>query len=353
MDYAVVIATRNRTEALKLSIPLILGQSCKPRQLIIVDASDDHKEVGKTVMRIIEGLPVKLEIAHTKANLSHQRNVGLEYVKSQVVMFPDDDSLWWPGVAEAILRVYELDENGDVGGVCARETKEPPPDASLIENKVYKMTFGDRIRQKIGRLRHRFDDRFCPDPLWLHGRSRWNVRPLPKWFEKDDVALVEMMSGFRMSFRTEIIRECGFDEDFCIYTGYSSYGDIMPSFHVLQERLLVGAHDALVYHYKYPGQRTSGFKFGFFTQLNRAYLICRFSPPDSTARKALKKFAIYKAIQYTMGVYSKYERNRARGVFRAIKAMEKLMETPPDRLRQCYLELGEKAMLEERGNGED
>jgi len=230
--------------------------------------------------------------------------------------------------------------------------KSRPPDANLIEAKSYKITLGDRIRQKVGRFRHKFDDRFCPDPLWLHGRSRWSVRTLPEWFKKEDVALVEMMSGARMTFRTETIRECGFDEDFCIHTGYSAYGDIMPSFHVLQTRLLVGAHDALSHHYRYPGQRTTGFKFGFFTQLNRAYLICRFSPPGSSARKALKKFAIYKALQYILAIHSKYERDRARGVLRAMKAMRKLLAAPPDRLRQYYLELGIQAMLEEYGEGE-
>jgi glycosyltransferase involved in cell wall biosynthesis len=331
---------------LGLSIPLILGQFRKPEQLIIVDASDDHEHVKRVVVEVAGDTSVELKIVYTKVNLSHQRNVGLEYVKSPVVMFPDDDSLWWPGFAEAIMHIYERDINGDIGGVCGRETIQPPPDVNIAVGNVYKMTISDRIRQKIGKLRHKFDYRFCPDPLWLYGRSRWNVHPLPKWFEEEDIALVEMMTGFRMTFRTEIIRECGFDEDFCIHTGYSAYGDIMPSFHVLQTRLLVGAHRALVYHYRYPGERTSGFKFGFFTQLNRAYLVCRYSPPGSAARKALKRFAIYKAMQYALGVHSKYERDRVRGVLMALRFMGELLKAPPNQLRECYLESCQKAMLQ-------
>ena len=183
MDYDVVIATMNRPKALKLSIPLILKQDRPPKKLIIVDASDNHEEVRKTVIALMNGSKVQLEIVHTKANLSHQRNTGLEYVQSSVVMFPDDDSLWWPGVAEEIVRVYELDTNGDIGGVCAREAVESPLDVDSSKNIAYQITFGDRIRQKIGRLRHQFDDKFIPDPLWLHGRSGWSVYSLPKWFK--------------------------------------------------------------------------------------------------------------------------------------------------------------------------
>lgn len=348
MDYDVVIVTKNRSDALRLSIPLILNQNRLPKKLIIVDASDDHQSICETVKESVGSSSVELLILNSEPNLSRQRNIGLEHVESPVVMFPDDDSLWWPGVAEGVMRVYELDTNGDVGGVCARETKEPPLDANLTISKSYKMSFGDQIRQKVGKLRHKFDYKFCPDPLWLHGRSRWNVRPLPEWFDKEDVALVELMSGFRMSFRTEIVRECGFDEDFCVHTGYSAYGDIMPSFYVMKERLLVGAHDANVYHYRYPGPRTSGFKFSFFTLFNRAYLICRFSPPGSNARKALKKFAIYKVLQYMLAFHLKYERDRIRGGLQAIKAIKVLLVTSPDNLRECYMELCRKVVESER-----
>ena len=344
MDYDVVIATRNRPEALKLSIPLILGQSRKPQQLIIVDASDNHEDIQNTAREMVASSSVKLVILKSKANLSHQRNLGLEYVEAPVVMFSDDDSLWWPNYGQAIMRIYERDTDGYLGGVSATGIAIPPPDAHLAENKIYNMSIPDRIRQKIERPRHIFDNFVCPDPLWLHGRSRWTVNPVPKWLKEENAALVELSGGAHMTFRTEIIRECGFDEDFCIYTGYSAYGDVMPSFYVLQKRLLVGAHKALSHHFRYPGERTSGFKFGFFTQINRAYLICRFSPPGSAARRALKRFAIYKMMQYLLDFRSQFGRDRVRGVCAAMKAMNDLLNVSPDRLRQCYLEQCEKFM---------
>ena len=57
MTYDVVIATRNRPEALRLSIPLILKQGRPPTKLIIVDASDDHQLIRKTIKEVTGAWP--------------------------------------------------------------------------------------------------------------------------------------------------------------------------------------------------------------------------------------------------------------------------------------------------------
>lgn len=344
MDYDVVVATRNRPEALKLSIPLILKQERPPHKLIIVDASDDHQLICKTIKKTVGASPVELLILNSQPNIAHQRNIGLEHVKSPVVMFPDDDSLWWPGVAEAIMKIYERDTNHDIGGVCARETNKPPSDMDMNMGGSYRMRTSDRIRQKIDRLRHKFDYRFCPDPLWIHGRSRWNVRPFPQWLTNVDSALVEFMGGFRMTFRTEVLRKYGFDEDLGRYIGYSAYEDADASFKVLQEKLLVGAHDAHVFHRKAPNRRASGFEIGFILLFNRAYVICRYSPPGSSARTMLRRFALYKLAQYLLNINTSFGRARIRGVLTAIKMMKYLLDTPASLLHEQYLELCQKAV---------
>jgi glycosyltransferase involved in cell wall biosynthesis len=351
MDYDVVIATRNRAEVLKISIPLILEQSRPPRKLIVVDSSDNHDVVRRTVQFITSGSKVTLEILHSqKACSAHQRNLGIERVESPVVMFPDDDSFWWPGVGEAIMHIYERDTDGVIGGVCAREITVPPPSVNLDDGKIYKMTLADRIRQKIGRPRHIFDDFVCPDPLWIHGRSRWGVRPLPKWLKEENAALVELSGGARMSLRVDIVRNDGFNEDLGLYSGWAPYEDADMSFKVMQNYLFVGAHNARACHYKRPGQRSGGFKIGFLTQFNRAYVICRYSPPGSRARKSLKRFAIYKMMQYLLDFRSQFGRDRVKGTISAIKMMNYLLDTPSELLRQRYLELCQEVLLRGRTN---
>lgn len=352
MDYDVVVATLNRLESLMLSIPLIIGQSRKPRRMIIVDASDEHEKVCEFVKKVAGKTHVDMEIVHSKPNLPHQRNIGLKYVESPVVMFPDDDSLWWPGVAEAIMRIYEQDTNDDIGGVCGRETNQPPPDMDIAAGNMYRMRISDRIRQKIGTFRHKFDYRFCPDPLLIHGRSRWDVRPFPDWLSNIDAALVELMGGFRMSFRTELIRKYGFDEDLGAYVGWAAYEDADASFKVLQEKLLVGAHDAHVYHYKAPNKRANGFELGFIHLFNRGYIICRHSPPGSRARVMLKRFAFYKLSQYLLDFGSEFGRERIRGALTAIKKMKYLLDAPPELLRQRYLESCQEVLQDQENKSQ-
>lgn len=347
MEYEVVIATCNRPNVLKVSIPLILMQDRPPLRLIIVDASDNHDEVRRAIANSIVGFSVDVKILRSHPNNALQRNIGIEHVSSPVVMFPDDDSLWWPGVAQGIMRIYERDKNGDIGGVCARPTKHPPPGIDLAENVGHKMRISDRVRQQIERVRHNFDNRFCPDPHWVHGKSRWNVRPMPDWLSNENAKLVEYMGGFRMSFRTEVLRQFGgFDEDLGRYVGWAACEDADASFKVLQKYLIVGAHNAKVFHYKSPNRRAGGFELGFITLFNRAYVISRYAPKGSVARSALKRFSIYKVMLYMLGTHTQFGRDRVRGCLLALRFINELLNTHSDCLRDRYLEFCKKALLQ-------
>ena len=66
-------------------------------------------------------------VEHGGRGAAYQRNRGLDHVESEVVFFPDDDSLFHPGTSEAIMRAYELDTEGRIAGVCAADALEPPP----------------------------------------------------------------------------------------------------------------------------------------------------------------------------------------------------------------------------------
>ncbi|MCK4913149.1 MAG: glycosyltransferase [Planctomycetes bacterium] len=341
MDYDVVILTVNRPEVLKVSIPLILSQNRIPVRLIIVDASEDHSRTHASVIEAVGSCPIDLKILHSPgSSITLARNIGLEHVISPVVMYPDDDALWWPGVAEAIMRIYERDEEGDIGGVCGRETMEPPPEVHLAKHGGNKMRISDRIRQRIERVRHKFDNRFCPDPLWVYGKSRWNVRPVPGWLSNENAKLVEYMGGTRMSFRTKILREFGgFDEDLGRFIGWASCEDADASFKILQKYLIVGAHNAEVFHYKAPARRAGGFKLGFIILFNRAYVISHYAQQGSVERRAVKRFGAYKLLLYMLVVHTAFGRERVRGTFRALQLMDKLLEARPEQLRQRYLEL--------------
>ena len=306
MNYDVVIATRNRPEALRLSIPLILKQGRPPKKLIIVDASDNHEQVRQAVMRVVVDFAVELEILNSKVNLTHQRNIGLKHVESPVVMFPDDDSFWWLGVGEAIMRIYERDTDGEVGGVCAADAEKWPPE---LDATTYEMSLSDHIRREIAGIRHKIDRRIRPSDLQILGRSYFNERPTPKWLDDENAVLVEFMGGARMSFRTELIRKYGFDEDLGAYLPAASCEDFDASFKVIREHLLIGARNAKVYHHRLSGRRGKGFELGFIQNFNRTYVISRYTLPESRVRRVHKRQAWLKMFKYVAYLRSSYGRN--------------------------------------------
>ena len=343
MNYDVVIATRNRPEALKLSIPLILSQGRKPHKLIIVDASDNHEKVKSEVQDIEQDYKCDIQILFSgKACSAHQRNLGLAKVNSPVVMFPDDDSLWWPGVAKAIMRIYELDTKEDIGGVCAAATLDLPPNIKGVKPVSYKMDASNRFRQSIEHFRRKIESKLFPDPILQHGRSKWDVKLTPEWLPETKSVLVEYMSGHRMSFRTQDIKNCGFSEELGRFVGWAAKEDVDASFSVLRKKLLVGTHNAKVCHYQFPGKRLDGYAFGFIQLFNTAYVIFRNVPAGDPIRDCLTRFCRYKTFLYSLRAFSGFGKNRVRGALTALKCMKELSRASEEELRDCYLRLAEK-----------
>ena len=210
-----------------------------------------------------------------------------------VVLLPDDDSIVFDGYARAILDAYEADTEGRVGGVCGVEVSRAP--GNLGGLNAYRMERGMRLQQRIGQHRTRFERRLFVDPFVLHGRDAWSGRPVPPWMRELDCVPVEWMTGFRMSFRTDVIRAIGFDE---ALARYAVFEDIEASFAVLRDHLIVGAHRARVLHYRAPGSRGSLRELGVTQVLNRTYVVCKHAAPGSEARRRLRSYAAYKCLQY-------------------------------------------------------
>jgi hypothetical protein len=267
--------------------------------------------------------------------------MGLAEVRAPIVMFPDDDSLWWPGTVEALMRVYERDSEVRIGAVCAAEATEAPPGTLSELRRAYRMTPTERLKQAVAHSRAKAERAAFPDPFILHGRSYWPRWERPDWFLEDDVVPVEWMTGFRMSFRTDAIRARGFDETL---TGYALFEDVDASYTVMRDYMVVGARNAQVYHYKAPGRRTNGVAAGATQLLNRAYVICKHSVPGSIARRRLMRYGRYKLTQYLGSMHTAYGRDRANGALRALRAIPSLVAAAPDELPSIYRSLRDQCL---------
>jgi hypothetical protein len=361
-----VIVTRNRPEALALSLPLHLAQSRLPEAVIVIDSSDDPGPNRALVARLGAASPVPVSHHASPPGMTVQRNIGLAMVATEVVFFPDDDSLVLPGALAAMLRIYDRDTAGRIGGVCAAAALAPPPGvldapgqgaetagaetagaetagAGTAAGGAYRMRLGDRIRAQVIRPRRFVEDRLVPTPFHLvAARKQARLPAPPAWLGEENAITVPWMGGFRMSFRTAVVARRGFDE---ALGRYALFEDIDAGFGVLDTHLLIGARNALIYHHKAPERRANGRALGAMQILNHAYVVARSGETDAGVRRALDRFAAWKVAQYALGALGDagggggFGRDRLAGARAARAVIGTLLDTPPALLADRYRDL--------------
>jgi glycosyltransferase involved in cell wall biosynthesis len=353
LDFDVVIATRNRPQALALSIPLILGQSRRPGRLIVIDSSDDHAPVAEAVAQAVRGASPgwggTVIVEHSGPGSAHQRNRGLAHVEAEVVIFPDDDSLFHPGASEAIMRAYELDAEGRIAGVCAADAAAPPPGALAAAR--YEMTGPERLRARVMGQRNRLERRLAAlnPTLYLGRRLTARARPLD-WFEAENCVLVESMTGYRMSFRTAVIRAAPFDETL---TGYALHEDLDASFAAMRHGLLVGAQNARIYHHKFPSARGDAYTLGMTKVLNRSYVMLKHldAPGLSAAeaakgRRLVRDFCRVMMLSCLPRLHQRRQRDHLRGMLAAQDGIGAMLAAPHDELARIYAQTRDRVLAQ-------
>jgi GT2 family glycosyltransferase len=367
LDFDVVIATRNRPEALALSIPLILGQSRRPQRLVVVDSSDDHAPVAAAVAEAVAaaradggadggaggGWDGAVIVEHSGSGSAYQRNLGLAHVEAEVVIFPDDDSLFHPGTSEAIMRAYELDTEGRIAGVCAADALEPPP--GVLPAARYDMTPGQKRGARIMGLRNRVERRFAAlnPTLYLGEVLMARAAPLD-WFAAENCVLVESMTGYRMSFRTEVIRAAPFDETL---KDYALHEDLDASFAAMRLGSLVGARNARVYHHRFPSARGDAYTLGLTVVMNRAYVALKhvhdagLAPAEAArARALIRQFCRLKLVQTLPRAYRGRDREHLQGVLAGLQGVRAMLDAPRDALPAIYAETMARARARGRAS---
>jgi glycosyltransferase involved in cell wall biosynthesis len=344
LPFDIVIVTRNRQPILKLSLPTMLSQSRLPHRLIVVDSSDDHPEVQQIVKNAVGvvNAGVDLQVIRSASGITHQRNVGLTYVQSPVVFFPDDDVLWFPGVTEAVMRVYERDKEGIVGCVVPAVSPVYPPGVFDEVGTPYHISLRDRLARMSEPLVRPIESRLFLDPLHPADRwmSIWGAKDSPAWLREEDAELCGPVIGYRMSFRTSVIRSVGgFDENL---GRYSMYEDMDASLGSLESNINIIARRAKLFHYREPGARVHGAEFGMMAILNRTYVVCKHSLPGSLVRQHLKRYLYYKLFRYFLQAHTRYGRQRLRGAFYGILNAHRILDAPRQELVSRYLGLRRK-----------
>ncbi|NMN73126.1 glycosyltransferase family 2 protein [Rhizobium sp. 57MFTsu3.2] len=340
MNYDALIATRNRPNALQMSIPLMLKQKRPPSKLVVVDASDDHKavcDVVNSVARVAEFENFVI-LRSEKRNSAYQRNLGLAHIEAPIVAMPDDDSLWHPGFGEALVAAYEMDTTGVVGGVTATPVLGSPLSTS---DETYKKNNAAIFKSRMQALRNSIEERFVPETFKLYARSLWDDQPA--WIDGLRYSRVETMSGFRMSFRTDVIKSIGFDETLGYGAGYSQHEDMDVSLRTQKSGYILAAtSDARVFHHVFPGARASGWSYGFCQVANTLYICAKLFERKSTMFPALQNYMRYKIFLYSLKRRESFWRDVHRGAQTAFSLRGELFGADKSALSQMYMSMCDK-----------
>jgi len=332
LTWSVIIPTLNRGAILERSLPTIVAQTRPPKQIIVVDASDEW-ELSKT--RILNSLALTtnsielIYVGSDKKSLTYQQNIGLHFCDSDVVFCLDDDSFMYIDCAEKIMEVYEQDEGYLVGGVMALMVSQPPSTKekdqknSQFENPAQTnkqpdpLNLRDRFLKPFHKLWH-IENLFIPYDGTYH---RHDVSELAK---KTAINNVVLFHGCRMTFRTSALKEIGGFEELISRT----VNDLDVSYRVSRTSALVLARRAKVFHEQTAVSRIHRYKNSVLVILNPIALFLAHRTVEHGVNVSIIRFALSRALLEFMRDCANPNRGfpHARGAWSALKLVPKLMQ---------------------------
>ena len=249
-------------------------------------------------------------------------------------MFPDDDSMWHRGFAANVLKVYDADIRRQVGGVTGLGVLEAPPE---LKQPLYKKSALGTLKSKIQPYRGLFEKHYFPKPLDLIGLATYKQNLNIDVVDDDFSRRVPHITGFRMSFRTDVVRQVGFDETLGYGGGYAYHEDFDLSLAI--ERLgyaLVSAERAKVCHYTFPGKRAKGYTYGFCSIANTIYVCKKHIGTDVSIYRDLDRYLKYKTALYATRFYSNHDREVFLGALDAWRNRSRLLDADGSGLSDAY-----------------
>lgn len=329
----VVIATRNRSAALEMSLPLLLSQTRIPDQIIVVDSSDDEKPIEALIDQLNTTDTIKIELLRSAPGSSIQRNIGIKQIHTDICIFIDDDSLLFPTVIANIMRIYEIDVDCLVAGVSPGASSVSPLGFNKSIKETYLAKKHNSISKILADLYVYMENRVIRQPYVLLAEQLLQGKRLPENLRAAGCRLIADQEGFRMSFRTELIRDTPFNEHL---TFYALGEDKDASYSLLGEFVIVETAEACVFHHEFPGHRHDGFRRGVVEILNQVYIVCRHSAPAAKARRAVYPYCALRGSQIALRCANRYQRQRLSGFLASLPKIRRLLEAPPTEIDQTY-----------------
>jgi glycosyltransferase involved in cell wall biosynthesis len=251
--FSAVIPTVGRSEALRDTITSVLACDPLPRELLVVDGSEDRS--AEEIVAALANAPIPVRHHSSPRGLTIQRNRGLDAAAGDVVVFLDDDVDLEPDVFAHLARAYE---DPNVIGATGRVIE---PDAGRVvgkESSSKRFLFGGGAEGGFTRFGY--------------------PRRIIDLTQEQDVAF---MQGCFMSVRRDIGIAVGFDENM---TGYALAEDEDFSYRLSRRGRIRFLPQAVVRHKNLGFGTRDGRTFGRQVVVNRTYLFRKNFPRPPAAR---------------------------------------------------------------------
>lgn len=223
---AVVIATHNRQDKLRLCLDSLAELTTRPDQIIVVDSAPSD-EATKTLIDSwqTDALPAIEYVREEAPGLARAHNASLDTVRSDVVVFTDDDVIVDPHWLAEIVGGFDVGPHvGCVTGMIV------PVELETWPQQWAESTVG--FNKGFSQLVFDLDENRPADPLFPFTAGT-------------------MGSGANMAFTAEAIRDMrGFDIALGAGTTARGGDDLAAFYHVIdQGRSLVYQPSAIVFHH--------------------------------------------------------------------------------------------------------
>lgn len=181
VEYSVVIATGGRPEALGNTLRDWQGQKAKPEKIVVVDFGGEESQFSR---------PVPVEITRSPvASAARQRNLGAERVKTDWIVFCDDDVRFGSELAEDVLEFLGTHPEAVAVFPRMRGSGHPAPGPWL--RRYYDWQAGESHPHHGARL---FGPGISTYPCWEKGRGPVESNWLPAtmlWIRREEFEKVK------------------------------------------------------------------------------------------------------------------------------------------------------------------
>jgi len=122
MRFSLILATVNRVKEVKRFLQSLAKQTYTNFELIVVDQNPDNRLVP-----ILDAFKSVFYIVHLRSTpgLSRARNIGLRYIKGDIVAFPDDDCWYPPHLLERVSHIFTNTSIDGVTGMAVDGSGKP------------------------------------------------------------------------------------------------------------------------------------------------------------------------------------------------------------------------------------